>query len=758
MRNITFLCLLFSAFTAFSATHGGTIRGIIVSASDNALLVGASVMLEDQNRYTTSNEIGSFVFPDLENGEYTLRVTYLGYASRTLKIQVSNHETSNLKIELEAAAIDLGDVEVLAQSVDPLKTLSRLDIQLRPMQSSQEVLRLVPGLFIAQHAGGGKAEQIFLRGFDIDHGTDIALFADGIPVNMVSHAHGQGYADLHFLIPELVQQVDFQKGLYAAETGNFATAGQVRFQTPIALEHNFVKMEAGQFDSYRLATAVDLLGKNAAANGTHAYLAGEQVFSNAYFDAPQGFRRSNYFGKWSKTFEGKQSLSLSLSNFSSTWLASGQIPQRAVNSGQIGRFGAIDPTEGGQTGRFNANLTHNCVLSDKAWVKNQFYHSIYNFELYSNFTFFLDDSINGDQIRQKETRNMSGYNGSFHFANRILGRPFSLNTGVQFRLDDIKDNELSHSRNRRETIGRIAFGDVQEINAGGYFDAYWQLGPSISLQAGTRFDQFYYSYLNGLDSAFLPRTSSRNILSPKANLSWQASPKLQVFLRTGRGFHSNDTRTVLFDTDRNVLPAATGFDLGFALCPIPRLLLHATGWQLNLEQEFVYIGDAGIVEPGGRTQRRGIDFSARCQLSPWLFFDADYTWTHARAKEEAAGEAYIPLAPIHTATGGFTINRASLSGSVRGRWLGDRPANEDFSLRASGYFLIDAQLAFTPWFGSGKRPLEISISAQNVANVAWKEAQFETESRLHNEEKPVSEIHFTPGTPLNLKSSIIFRF
>lgn len=757
MRTLLLVCLAFSISTSsIFADHGGTIKGIVVSAADNSILTGVSVQLKELKLYTATNEIGLFVFPDLPDGEYMLEVRQLGYATQEKRVKVSNHETANIKIALEESALKLDDVEIRANTQNPGQALSQLDIQLRPVQSAQDILRMVPGLFIAQHAGGGKAEQIFLRGFDIDHGTDIALFADGMPVNMVSHAHGQGYADLHFLIPELVQKVDFQKGPYAAQTGNFATAGEAHFQTPLTLDENFIKLEGGQFDTYRLSTAMDLLGGSTAANGTRAYVAGEQLYSNAYFDAPQHFRRGNYFAKLSKIQEQKQSFSLSLSHFTSSWTASGQIPDRAVRQGQISRFGAIDATEGGLTSRSNANLIHNYLISDKSWIRNQLYYSRYAFELYSNFTFFLEDSINGDQIRQKERRELTGYQSTFHYNDRLWGKGFQFKAGLQLRLDEVDDNELSHTRNRRETLNSIALGDLLEINGGLFAEAELQLAPTLRLGIGGRFDQFYYNYQNALDSAFTVKSASRNILSPKFNLSWQAHKKVQLFLRTGSGFHSNDTRVVGFASDKDILPRALGLDLGLNLQPLPGLFLQLIGWQLDLEQEFVYVGDAGIVEPGGETRRHGLDLSLRWQLLPKLFLDGDYTWTKARAVGEAA--YHIPLAPVHTATGGLSYQTPGIQASVRARFLGDRPANEDYSLSAKGYFLLDAQLCFRPAFGQGKRPLEFTLSAQNIGNVDWNEAQFETSSRLRNELEPVTEIHFTPGTPFVLKAGMTFRF
>ena len=756
MRTCLLLFFFLLAATVH-ASHGGTIRGMVTNLQGEPL-VGASVFLVEQQLFVVTDPIGVFVFSDLANGEYKIQVSYIGHESVQKIVQVSNHETSIIQINLVEKRIDLEDVEVRADQSNPLQTISQLDIRLRPIQSSQDILRAMPGLFIAQHAGGGKAEQIFLRGFDIDHGTDIALFADGIPVNMVSHAHGQGYADLHFLIPELVQKIDFEKGMYDARTGNFATAGQVRFETPRVLDQNFIRLEAGQFDTYRMASAINLLGESSAAKGANAYIAGEQLFSNAYFEAPQRLRRQNYFGKFTQNFDQRQSISLSASAFSSSWLASGQIPERAVDQGLIGPFGAIDSTEGGTTSRYNLNAQHWLALSDKTWVKNQLYYSKYNFELYSNFTFFLEDPANGDQIRQKESRDITGLNSSITHQTNLKNNPLTLEGGIQLRSDEVQGNELSRTRNRRETLSRLALGDVKEINASAYALATYQVSSDLSINLGGRFDQFYHQYQNTLDSAFSIAATTRSQWSPKASIQWQATEKLKLFFRTGSGFHSNDSRVVLFSPDQNILPAAWGQDIGFQIRPLRRLLLSVSGWHLDMEQEFVYVGDAGIVEPGGKTRRLGLDLSARWQLNQNLFFDADYTWSKARSIEEPETAQFVPLAPVHTAVGGINWVSDGFAAGLRTRWLGDRPANEDNSLIAKGYFLLDAQISFAPAFDGKKRPLEFTLSAQNLGNTLWYEAQFETESRLAGENTPVSEIHFTPGTPIWVKAGILFKF
>lgn len=758
MKFFPFLIALL-ACTPLFAVHGGSIKGLVVDAETNTELAGATLRLNGSEGSTVTNDIGMFSFTDLPGGEYTISVNFIGYQSATQTVRVVDHETVNIKFTLATSTLQLENVDVAVQKSRPLSTLSALDIQLRPINSTQDVLRFVPGLVIAQHAGGGKAEQIFLRGFDIDHGTDIALFADGIPVNMVSHAHGQGYADLHFLIPELVDRVDFQKGPYYASVGNLCTAGYVKFETPAALRQNMLKVEAGEFNTYRTVAAVDLLGARAAARGSSAYVAGETLFSEGYFDNPQDFKRFNLFAKFRQSYDDGKVLTISGSRFTSSWLASGQIPERAVNDGSIGRFGAIDPTEGGRTSRYNLNIEHSNAISDKTLIKNQFFLSKYDFELYSNFTFFLNDPLNGDQIRQKENRLITGYNGAIIHNTNWGGRKLRLEAGPQLRFDDVDDNELSRSKNRITTLERLSLGDVQELNFALYGDASIELTPKFILNAGARFDVFQFSYHNKLDTLQAFRQKAKSIASPKLNLTYAVSSRLSVFAQAGSGFHSNDTRVIVGAARENILPRALGFEAGVLIKPIPQLLLSATAWQLNLEQEFVYVGDEGVVEPGGKTRRQGIDLSARWQLLPWLFLDADYNYTHPRATDEPEGAQYIPLAPTQTSVGGLSVQtKKGFSGSLRYRYVGDRAANEDYSLTAEGYFLLDAVAAYAPVLKNGKQPCEFALSAQNLTDVYWKEAQFETETRLRNEPASVTEIHYTPGTPFYLKGSFTYRF
>jgi len=613
----------------------------------------------------------------------------------------------------------------------------------------------VPGLFIAQHQGGGKAEQLFLRGFDVDHGTDVAVSVDGMPVNMVSHAHGQGYADLHFLIPELVERLSFGKGPYAIDKGNFATAGWVDFSTKNYLDNSFIKAEGGTYGYFRSVAAVNLLGKDAAGGNEGAYIAGEYAYNRSYFDRPQDFNRINLTGKYTRQLGRDRLFSLTASGFSSNWEASGQVPERAIASGIIGRFGEIDG-EGGKTSRYHVNMQYQQALSPRSSLRMNLYGGYYAFDLYSNFTFFLHDTVNGDQIHQAEKRIFGGYNAEYATSYEIGHVPMKTSVGLGLRYDATDGSELSHTAGRAELLNRIAYGDIHETNLNAYVNQTAYITPALVFTAGTRFDYFVHSYTDRLS---LPEyaagtTKLPHALSPKAGLYYNFGQTGRVYFNYGVGFHSNDTRVVVQKDPREILPLARSADLGVTIKPVSKLLLSAAVFRLDLDQEFVYVGDEAVVEPSGHTRRIGADFSARYELFRWLYADLDLNYTHARALDAAAGEDYIPLAPRFTSIGGLTYRKAGkpLSASVRYRHLGDRPANEDGSVTARGYTVFDATLNWT------KPHYEFGLQAQNLFNTNWNEAQFDTETRLRGEAAPVSELCFTPGTPFFLKLTVAYRF
>lgn len=585
MRQFTLIVLLFIV----QQTVAQTLNGTIVN-QQNIPISEAHILNKNDEHHTLSNAKGKFSMHHITVGD-TLLVSHINFKSKAIVVQNFNP----LSITLDENIVSLEEVTI-SKKLNVLNIISQIDIEVNPVNSSQDILQQVPGLIIGQHAGGGKAEQIFLRGFDIDHGTDITITADGLPVNMVSHAHGQGYADLHFVIPETVDNIDFGKGPYYANKGNFNTAGYVDFKTKNRLQSSTIKLDVGQFNSQRLLGMFNLLNNNKHS----AYVASEYILTDGYFDSPQNFNRLNIFGKYTGNITENDKVGIIISHFDSKWDASGQIPQRAVDAGVIGRFGAIDDTEGGTTSRTNFLLNYDKILSENSSIKNKLFYSLYDFELFSNFTFFLDDPINGDQIKQKETRNIFGFSSDYKQNFTEIDGDFS--AGISLRNDKSKDNELSHTANRSTTLNQIQVGDVNETNLGVYASANFNFGK-FTINPALRLDYFNFEYNDVLQTNYETQSETASILSPKLNVLYNHNNDLQFYVKGGKGFHSNDSRVVVAQNGKDVLPSAYGFDAGFMWKPIPKLLVNTAYWYLFLEQEFVYVGDAGIVEPSGKTRR-----------------------------------------------------------------------------------------------------------------------------------------------------------
>ena len=741
------LLILTIVTLCLTAKGQGIIAGWVLDEHKESL-AGAHIFLKETSVGTIANGNGQFRLKDTPTGTYTLVVSFIGYETLSQSVDVNDKSTLSLELVMKPGDIQLEDLVVSASTEQPVNTLSPLDIKLRPTNTSQDILRMVPGLFISQHAGGGKAEQIFLRGFDIDHGTDLNLEVDGLPVNMVSHAHGQGYSDLHFVIPEMINYINFDKGPYYANKGDFTTAGFVDFQTKNVLEENFVKLEGAQFGTFRTVAGVKLFSpKN---SNTQGYIGTEFFRSDGFVESPQNFNRFNITSKISKQLKNEDNLTLGASFFTSRWDASGQIPTRAVQSGKITRFGSIDNTEGGETSRANLFLKHVHSFPDGANFMQQAYAVRYDFDLYSNFTFYLNDPRNGDQINQKESRMIYGYKSNYSSENRFLGRDLTTEAGAGFRLDDVTDITLSNTV-KREFFNDIQRGNVEEANLNAFISETLKLSDTWSINAALRFDYFKFRYNNQLENT--NKSQAKAIVSPKLNINYQLNKNTQLYVRTGGGFHSNDARVVTQQEGKEILPRAYGLDLGLNTKLTDRVFLHAAIWGLDLDQEFVYVGDEGIVEPSGKTRRVGLDFSLRYEIFPWLFLDGDLNLTKPKSKVAPEGQDYIPLAPTLSSIGGLSFKmKNGFNGTLRYRFIGDRAANDNNSVVAKGYFLADAVVNYT------QRKFEVGLSAENIFDVDWNEAQFDTESRLIDESESVSEIHFTPGTPLFLKLKLSFFF
>lgn len=754
LKKVLLLAAAFFTMPLAMAQH--IFKGKVVDNITHQPIEYAFVYANKQSAAT--NKWGNFQL-SLTSDTLTLTISYMGYQKRSVQVKSSDQR---LVIALTHGQIDLNEVVISPHlSNNSFHTLSALDLNLRPVNSSQDLMRLVPGLFIAQHMGGGKAEQIFIRGFDADHGTDLNVSVDGLPVNMVSHVHGQGYADLHFLIPETVASYDFGKGPYYTDKGDFTTAGYLNYTTKDALDKSMISLEGGQFDTYRVAGVVDLLGGKAKQNGENAYIAGEYNYTNGPFQLAEHYKRFNLFGKYTKQLGQNNKLSISASTFSTSWTPSGEIPERVVAAGTtaiddngnaikilaaantINRFGTIDSAQNGKSTRTNAIVKLASDLENNWTLENQLYYTHYTFQLHVNSTFFAEDDVNGDERFQNETRDLYGYNGKLS-KRSYLGNATLISTlGIGDRMDRTYGTLYSNVTEKYQFLDAISQGNIKENSLNAYVDETLETGKWL-FNAGARVD---YLHFNFHDS-----TQNKAVISPKVNIQYTANEQVQFYLKAGKGFHSNDARAVIGNSGLQTLPAAYGADLGLNWKPVPHLYINAALWYLYLQQEFVYTDD-GTIEPGGKTRREGIDLSARYQLAKWLFADLNVNLAKPRLVGEANGENYLPLAPTFTSTGGldFKFNNG-INGGISYRYMHKRPGNGNYTLTADGYYVTDLKLNYT------QKRYELGLSIENLLNTKWNEFEAEEVTQLRNETAPVDQMSFTPGTPFFAKLRVAFFF
>ena len=635
-----------------------------------------------------------------------------------------------------------------------------------PNLQSSDLLRLVPGLHVIQHAGGGKANQYFLRGFDVDHGTDLALSVDGVPVNMVSHGHGQGYADANWLIPELVQRIEVHKGPYDPRAGDFATAGAIDMQTGALAPESRLTLQGGMFHSYRalgvVGSEIDQLSLSGAA---------EVYGTDGPFDSAQNLQRYNLFARLAHPLAGGQ-LSLTTTAYGSGWDASGQIPLRAVRSGALDRFGAVDPREGGHSTRHSVYARYKTQPQLAQRWELLGYLVRYRFALYSNFTFFSADPVNGDMIQQHDQRTLSGFKMRYSRDDRLGRLTLSSRAGVELRHDAI-ENGLERAPDR-ELSQTLVATQIDQTAIGLFFEEEVEWTSWLRTALAIRGDWFDFAVRDTLEERASLGTSTsgdraRMRVSPKGTLAVTPLPWLELYGNFGYGFHSNDARGVV----RGVTPLtrALGYEAGLRARAKRLLSAQLALFRLDLDSELVWVGDEGTTEASGRTRRDGIELDLNARPLEWLSLDLSVALTRARFRAAPAGEDAVPLAP-----------RRMLSGSVsllhpRGTFarlmilhVGDRPATEDGALVADGFTRAD----LSGGYRQGR--FELALRLENLLNARWRESQFATVSRLPGENDasacPVGtrgvaeggrflgceDVNFTPGWPFTAHASATVYF
>jgi outer membrane receptor protein involved in Fe transport len=606
-----------------------------------------------------------------------------------------------------------------------------------------------------------------MRGFDADHGTDVALSVDGVPVNMVSHGHGQGYADMHWVIPELVQRVDVSKGPYDPRNGDFATAGAIDLQTSGAPPENRATIEGGMFHSYR--------GLVIAGTDVHKLRitgAAEVYGTDGPFDRPQNLGRYNLYARAAHTSDAGE-LSLTVTGYGSDWNASGQIPLRLVRAGKLDRFGSVDPHEGGSSTRQSVVARYQSPASQPQRWNVWAYLVDYRFSLYSDFTFQSEHPDSSDMIHQRDSRTLSGARGRYERDDALGAFTLTSRFGFDLRNDRIA-NGLDHAP-AREWAETLVNAKVQETGIGAFVDEDMVWTPWLRTEGAVRVDYMSFAVDDQLEdrSTLGTKTSGERAaarVSPKASLVLTPIEWLDLYGNFGLGFHSNDARGVL----QGVTPMtqALAYEAGLkAKLLHDRVLARMDVFRIDLDSELVWVGDAGTTEARGRTRREGVEVDVRANYLPWLWSDLALSFTRARFRDLPSGENAVPLAPTRMISASLTAqhpNGAYAKASVL--HLGDRAATEDSFLTAKGFTRVDLS------GGYRYERYEIALSLENLLDTAWREAQFANTSRVNGENgpaacspgtRPVSEggaflgcedIHFTPGTPFAVRARASIYF
>ncbi|MEO8902631.1 MAG: TonB family protein [Polyangiaceae bacterium] len=611
------------------------------------------------------------------------------------------------------------------------------DFALRPIGSVQDILRVTPGLVMVQHSGGGKANQYFLRGFDADHGTDIALSIDGIPINMVSHAHGQGFSDTNFIIPETVERVEISKGPYFANQGDFATAGAVNLVTRNGFEHSSLGFGLGGSPGSGSPSYRGLLIASPKWDKAQAMFSAEVGRQDGPFDNPEGWDRYKLFNKITVPLSPTSSMTFGESSYSGNWHGSGQIPARAVEQGSITRFGSIDPTEGGNTARHQAFVGYKLRPTEDSELTAQAYAGTYRFNLFSNFTLYLQDPDHGDEIEQVDRRTFYGGNVSYRVVHTVSGVRFDTTMGSNLRSDDIHE-ELWHAAQRAQ-LSQVRGNDVHETLLGAYVNEEVTPARWLRFNVGGRADLLSFAVDNrlttndptnpksGIDAAhqFSPKATA--VLSPID----QKNAQLDFFVNWGHGFHSNDVRGVFAKPSVTPLTRAVGEELGARTRLWDRFDFAASGWLLNLASETTWGGDDGTTNVGPATRRYGVEFESRYEFAPWLAVDGAVTFTHSQFSTDQENGGGLALAPKQTWSGGLSARHDLGPGVARAGLrfygIGDRPASDDGAIVAPGFTQVDAHLGYRHrWF-------DIAFDVENLLNGTFRSAQFDTVSRLRGE-------------------------
>jgi len=730
---------------------GGVLPGVVVTIAPPGPVVAEA----------STDGTGDYVFQGLTPGRYQVSFALANFGSLTRRdvVVVAGAATRvdaalHLALSAEVTVTRSRTFTNLADANNPAQDLVGIaqsasqgaitlrQIETRPISRAGEILEAVPGLIISQHSGEGKANQYYLRGFNLDHGTDFATSVAGIPVNMPTHAHGQGYSDLSFLIPELVGGVQFSKGPYFADQGDFATAGAAAISYLNVLDRPLVRFTAGTEGYSRM-----VVGVSPVVLGGHLLVAGELNHNDGPWDRPDDFRKVNGLIRYTRG-DSIDAFSITAMGYAGKWNATDQIPRRAISEGVVDRFGTIDPTDGGRSSRFSVS-TEWQRGGKQSLTKVSAFALSSDLQLFSNFTYFLDDPVRGDQFEQRDRRLVAGARIAQQRFARWNDRAVKVTFGAELRHDDILELGLFHTEARQRLETR-ADATALETSSAGFAQAEVAWTPWLRTLSGVRADEFRFH----VDAARTENsgTDTACIVSPKLGVvlgPWKGS---ELYANSGSGYHSNDARGVTITRDfeghavNRVTPLvrANAAEVGVRSVALRRLQTTVSAWWLALDSELVFAGDAGTTENGRPSRRHGVEWTNYYTPRPWLILDADLSWSQARFADFSPAGDRVPGSVRTVASVGTTVEDFHQAfGSLRWRYFGPRPLVEDGSVQSQATSLLSVEAGYKP-----SKKIRVAVDVFNLLNSPDSDIDYFYTSRLPGEPiAGVGDVHLHPVVP-----------
>jgi len=632
-------------------------------------------------------------------------------------------------------------------------TVNAAQLSRRPLLRPGELLETVPGLIVTQHSGAGKANQYFLRGFNLDHGTDFATTLDGMPVNLPSHGHGQGYSDLNFIIPELVSNIDYRKGPYHAATGDFSSAGAAEMDYVDHLPRNLTRVTAGDFDYGR-----GLFAASPDMGSGHLLYAVEAQHHDGPWEHPSDFNKTNAVLRYSQG-DGTLGHSVTAMGYRGRWDGTDQVARRAVDNGTVGRFGTLDPTTGGDSQRYSLQAEWHRRDADFV-TQLSAYGFYYDLDLFSNFTYFLNDPVNGDQFEQQDQRSVGGLHASHTRHHEWAGAPAVTTFGLQARSDSI-DNGLFNT-SARQRLSTVREDSIWQASLAPYLENRVRWTERFRTVAGLRADVYHFDVDS--DNPANSGDADVAIASPKLNLIFGPWAGTEVYVSGGLGFHSNDARGVTSRVDpisgapvepADPLVRTQGAEVGVRTTWLPGLHSTVSVWMLDIDSELLFVGDAGTTEASRPSRRHGIEVANTYNATSWLSFDANLSLSQARFRDEDPAGDHVPGSTEAVFSAGVSVHDLKrFSGELRLRHFGPRSLIEDDSVRSAASTLVNARAGYAL-----TKHWTVAVEIFNVLDAKTSDIEYFYTSRLASESAAgVDDRHFHPAEPRSFRVSLTARF